>query len=106
MKLCSWNIAGLKDKLQEPSILKFNLDFDIVWILEATKYFSVQVPGFSVCRNVSRSGRNRGGVVMLGQDALMQSGKQVDVDAEDQICHGGFVMHSRTEVKRRIYTSR
>ncbi len=105
MKLCWWNIAALKDKLQEPSILKFILDFDIVWILEATKYFNVQVPGLSVCRNVSRSGRNRG-VVMLGQDALVHSVKQVDVDAEDQICHGGFVMHSRTEVRRRIYTSR
>ena len=51
LRLCSWNIGDLKDKLQDKNILMFVLDCDIVWILETKKYFNIQVPGFTVYRN-------------------------------------------------------
>lgn len=56
LTLYSWNIAGIKDKLQDPNILQFILKFDIVWILEAKKYFNLNVPGFTVYENISREG--------------------------------------------------
>ena len=34
LKICSWNIAGLKDKLNDEDILAFVMGFDIIFILE------------------------------------------------------------------------
>lgn len=75
----------MKDKLQEPSILKFVLGCDIIWLLETKKYFQLNVPGFSVYTNVSRSGPHRGGVVMLIARWLTEYVSRVDTDVEGQI---------------------
>ena len=85
LKLCSWNICGLRDKLQDPVILKFILDFDIVWLLETKKYFKLNVPGFQVYQNVSRYGAHRGGVVMLVRAGLVEKIQKVDMSSEGQI---------------------
>ena len=75
----------MKEKLQNPSILSFLLNFDIVWILE-TKYFSQSsVPGFRVYLNESRKGRHRGGVIMLVKCALVDYITRVDTDDEGMI---------------------
>ena len=71
LKLCSWNIGGLRDKLQNEDILNFVLGFDIVWLLETKYYFNVQVPGFTIYHNVSREGYHRGGVMMLVKHTIM-----------------------------------
>ena len=85
IKVCSWNIAGLKDKLQEPRILNFVMGFDIVFILESKKFFNLTVPGFGVYANVSREGYNRGGVVMLVKCKLLSDVLSVNTDSEGQI---------------------
>lgn len=64
LNLCSWNMARLRDKLQEQDILGFILQFNIVWLLETKKYFNLNVPGFNIYRNVSR-GQHRGGVMFV-----------------------------------------
>ena len=75
----------MKEKLQNPSILSFLLNFDIVWILE-TKYFSQSsVPGFRVYLNESKKGRHRGGVIMLVKCALVDYITRVDTDDEGMI---------------------
>ena len=55
----------MKDKLQDPKILEFILNFDIVWILQAKKYVNSSVPGFIFYKNVSREGQHRSGTVIL-----------------------------------------
>ena len=85
LKLCAWNICGLKDKLQNEDILKFILDFDIVWILESKKYFNLQVPGFFIYQNVSREGHHRGGVIMLVKQKYVNYIMEVDTNTEGQI---------------------
>lgn len=85
MRICSWNIAGLKDKLQDNSILQFVMTFDIVFLLEAKQYFSLTVPRFNVYANVSRVGQHRGGVVMLVKCKLTDDIINVDTGSEGQI---------------------
>ena len=85
MKLCSWNIAGLKDKLEKKEIFDFIQDYDIVWILETKTYFHLSVPGFMVYRNVSPTGMNRGGVVMLVKNRLKDFICNVNMEVDGQI---------------------
>ena len=85
MKLCSWNIAGLRDKLQKPDILNFVLQSDMVWLSETKKCFNVSVPGFRVFYNISRSGAHRGGIMLLIRDRLLEYVKCVDMNTEGQI---------------------
>ena len=85
LKICSWNIAGLKDKLQDQCILEFVMKFDLVFILESKTYFNLNVPGFEVYTNVSSSGQNRGGVVMLLKSHLSSDVLNVNADDEGQI---------------------
>ena len=81
----SWNISGLRDKLQESDILTFILNYDIVWLLETKYYFSLNVPGFIMHTNVSRSGMHRGGVVLLIKSRIAELVSSVDIEVEDQI---------------------
>ena len=83
--LCSWNIAGLKDKLKKSEILNFLLESDIVWISETKKCFNVSVPGFRVYYNMSKSGAHRGGIMVLIKDSLLEYVKCIDMDTEGQI---------------------
>ena len=83
--MCAWNIAGLRDKLEDLSILRFITDFDIVFLLETKMYFNINIPGFDVYANVSQHGQHRGGVVMLVKCALSSDVSYVDTDDEGQI---------------------
>ena len=85
LRLVSWNVGGLRDKLDEPDILKFVFGYDLVWLLETKKYFHLNVPGFSVYANVSRSGQHRGGIVMLVKRWLTEYVSRIDTEAEGQI---------------------
>ena len=83
LKLCSLNIGGLNDKLQDQAILNFILEYDIVWILEAKNYFNLSVPGVITYKNVSSRGHRRGGVMMFLKDWLTQDIMNVGTNIED-----------------------
>ena len=85
LKICSWNIAGVKDKLQNHRILEFVMDFDIVFILESKMYFNLNVPGFTIYTNVSSAGKHRGGVIMMLKSRLSNDVLSVNTDNEGQI---------------------
>ena len=85
MKLCSWNITGLKDKLQKSDTLDFILQFDMIWLSETKKCFNVSVPGFHVFYNPSKSGSHRGGIMLLIRNKLLEYVKCIDMDTEGQI---------------------
>ena len=85
LKICSWNIAGLKDKLQDENILRFIMEFDVIFIQESKRYFHLNVPGFNVYTNVSTAGQHRGGMVMLLKCYLSDEVLNVNTDDESQI---------------------
>ena len=83
--MCSWNIAGVKDKLQDPDILQFILNFDIVWLLEAKIVSNLSVPGFCLYHNPSQKGKHRGGVLLLVKNNIMKLITNIKLDCEGQI---------------------
>ena len=85
MKLCSWNICGVKEKLQDPDIFNFLVQYDIVWLLEVRSAHQKSVPGFCVYTNMSRKGHYRGGVMLLVKCALMPYITRVDMNTDDMI---------------------
>ena len=85
MKLCSWNVAGLNNKLQNGVILKFISKNDIIWLSETKKCFKVTIPGYSVYYNPSKSGNHRGGIMLLIRNKLNEFVKCIDMDTEGQI---------------------
>lgn len=85
LKLCSWNICGVKEKLQDPDIFKFLVQYDMVWLLEVRNVHQKSVPGFYVYNNKSRKGHHRGGVMLLVKCALMPYVTRVDMNADDMI---------------------
>ncbi len=85
MKLCSWNICSVKEKLQDPDIFHFLMQYDMVWLTEVGSVHQKSVPGFYMYNNKSRKGYHRGGVMLLVKCALMPYVTRVDMDTDDMI---------------------
>ena len=85
IKICSWNICGAKDKLNNSQILKFLYEYDIIWILESKLVKTTCIPGFAVYHNVSRRGAHRGGVMLLVKHEFLKYIVRVNLDLESQI---------------------
>ncbi len=85
LKLCSWNVCGVREKLNDPEILKFLMQYDLVWLLEVKSAYEKSVPGFYMYNNKSRVGCNRGGVMLLIKCALMQYVTNVNMEEDDMI---------------------
>ena len=85
MKICAWNVCGLKSKLQNPEVLNFVLSFDIIWISEIKETLVTSVPGFDVYMNKSKKNIRRGGIMMLVKCALVPFITHVNMSIEGQI---------------------
>ena len=85
IKMCSWNIAGAREKLQNERIHKFLCEFDIIWILETKCIKSKKVPGFITYDNPSVHGSHRGGVLLLVKNYLEKYILNVNTSLESQI---------------------
>ena len=94
--MCCWNVAGVRDKMNNQEILSFVLNFHIVWLLEIKTTAKINVPGFHTFQNSSIYCGNRGGVAMLVKYSLLDFIKFVNMNSEGQIwvelsCYPGFV---------------
>ena len=43
--MCSWNIAGARDKLSQENFKKFLRQYDVIWILETKLIKSTEISG-------------------------------------------------------------
>lgn len=75
----------MKEKLQDPDIFNFLVQYDIIWLLKVRSVHQKTVPGFHVYNNKSRKGNHRGGVMLLVKCALMPYITRVDMDTDDMI---------------------
>lgn len=71
--------------MEDLNILKFVMDFKIVFYLKSKMYFNINIPGFNVHKNVSEHGQHRGGVVMLVKCSMLGNVSYVDTENEGQI---------------------
>ena len=51
LKLCSWNISSIKDKMESDTVLKYIIDFDLIFLSETKTSAEITVPGFHVYSN-------------------------------------------------------
>ena len=85
IRICAWNINGIKNKLDNANVYLFVSQFDIVVISE-TKRTDILVPGFTVKNNVGNiSHAHRGGVSVLVKNYLESELHSLDYNTDDQI---------------------
>ena len=85
LRMCCWNIAGVRDKMCAPDIFSFVNKFHIVWLLEIKTTSCIGVPGFHTYHNPSKYAGRRGGVAMLVKYSLLKYVKSVNTSTEGQI---------------------
>ena len=85
IKLCSWNIAGARDKLEDESICKFLEQYDIIWLSETKHIISADMSGFVPYYNPSVHGEHRGGILLLVKNYLQKYILKVNMNLESQI---------------------
>ena len=88
--MCSWNIAGAKDKLHTSATAKNKIkefvdQFDIIWILETKRIVSTKVSGFIPYYNPSTAGKHRGGILLLIENYPKKYILNVNTNFEGQI---------------------
>ena len=85
LKVCSWNICGVRDKFESTFLLNYAHSFDILWLSEVKTGLSVYVPGFVTYQNINKDCSHRGGIVLLVKHSLVKYVKMVDVSEPGQI---------------------
>ena len=83
--MCSWNIAGVKDKLTQENFEKFLRQYDVIWILETKLIKSTKISGFISYYNPSAYGEHRGGILLLVKNYLEKYIVKVTTNLESQI---------------------
>ena len=85
VKMCSWNIAGAREKLNNENIIKHLRQFDVVWILETKMIKTTEISGFIPYYQPSRHGEHRGGILLLVKNYLEKYILNVNMNFESQI---------------------
>ena len=83
--MCSWNIAGARDKLSQENFKKFLRQYDVIWILETKLIKSTEISGFIPYYNRSVHGEHRGGILLLVKNYLKKYIVKVTTNLESQI---------------------
>lgn len=83
--MCSWNINGIKDKIELQNVFCLLHKFDIIWISEIKTNLQIHLPGFYSYRNVSTRYSNHGGIILFIKNELNIYVKEVKFERDDGI---------------------
>ena len=85
IKIVSWNINGVKTKLEKKCVLDLLLQYDIIGLNEVKTTLRVSLPGYVSYRSVCNVSGHRGGTVVLVKNYLSSSVMKVDTTTQDQV---------------------
>ena len=85
LKLVSWNINGVRTKLEEQCVQDYLLKYDIVCLNEVKTPLRVCLPGYISYMSNNKMSPHRGGTVIMVKNYLAQSTLRVDTGTEDQV---------------------
>ena len=86
IRLLSWNINGIRNKLESDKTLEMILKYDVVFINEIKCAYSFSVPGFkAIISKLDSSSPNRGGTALLLRNWLVPYLASIDCSCVDQI---------------------
>ncbi len=85
IKVVSWNINGVRTKLEKQCVQDFLMAYDIVCLNEAKTPLRVCHRGYVSYMSNNRMSPHRGGTVVMVKNYLAQSTLCVDTGTEDQV---------------------
>lgn len=85
VKLISWNINGVRTKLEKHCVQDFLMKYDIVCLNEVKTPLRVCLPGYVSYMSNNKTSPHRGGTVVMVKNYLAQSTLRVDTSTEDQV---------------------
>ena len=85
IKLVSWNVNGVKSKLENNRVQDFLLQYDIICLNEVKTPLRVCLPGYVSYLSISKVSPHRGGTVVMIKNYLVQFVTSVDTGVEDQV---------------------
>ena len=86
IRLISWNINGIRNKLENEKCLQFILQYDIVFLNEIKCAYKFSVPGFrTYVSKLNSDSPNRGGTALLLKNWLVPYVQSLDCTCIDQI---------------------
>ncbi len=97
LKILSWNINGVKTKIEKNDVISFLLQFDIVSLNEVKTPLHTCLPGYIAFKSYDKINAHRGGAVVMIKDCLSTEVISVDTSIEDQVwmqlnCAAGIVL--------------
>ena len=85
VKIISWNINGVRTKLEKKQVQDFLLGYDIISLNEVKTSLSVSFPGFVSYRSETSGSSERGGTVVLIKNCLSNFILNVDTSIQEQV---------------------
>ena len=92
MKILTWNIEGLRNKLVDDSFVRFLCAFDIFGLTETwcTDVCDIDLPEFVIhsvnAVKAKKKGRPMGGVMVCVRKSIQRYVKRLAVEAQNIIC--------------------
>lgn len=85
IEILSWNVNGVKTKLERNCIQTFLLKYGIVCLNEVNTSLRVCLPGYTCLRSLNRMSSHRGGTIVMVKNYLPRFAASVDASVEDQV---------------------
>ena len=85
MKILSWNINGVKTKLEKTVVQNLFYNYDLISLNEVKTPLPVSLPGYVTFASNARGSPERGGTVLFIKNHLSKCITNVDTSIEDQI---------------------
>lgn len=85
LRIVSWNINGVKTKIEKDKVQELLLNFDIISLNEIKTPLAVSFPGFVSYSSYDKHNPHRGGTCVLVKQQLSGDITEVDVTKPDQV---------------------
>lgn len=85
LKILSWNVNGVKTKIEKNNVISFLLQFDIVSLNEVKTPLHICLPGYIAFKSYNERNAHRGGTVVMVKESLSREVINVDTSIEDQV---------------------
>ncbi len=85
LKILSWNINGVRTKLEKPNVENLFLKYDIISLNEIKTDLCVSLPGYVGFKSVKMNSAHRGGTIVLVKSYLSSHVICVDNNTEEQV---------------------
>ena len=85
IKIMSWNVNGVRTKLERSDVQSTMLEYDIISLNEVKTSLAVSFPGYVTYKSDVKVSAERGGTALLVKDYISKYVTSVDTSVEDQV---------------------